>query len=69
MKPVKPHLAKRVTELREISERLRKHKGDLARRDALIRELAGEIPRAELAALAQVTPGRISQITEKEPAP
>jgi hypothetical protein len=56
----------RKAELAAVSERLRTHKGDLARRDALIRELAGEIPRAELAALAQVTPGRISQITEKE---
>lgn len=58
-------LALKKAELGEVSRLIRKHKTNLARRDQLVRELAGAVPRPELAALAQVTPGRISQITEE----
>lgn len=53
-------------ELVKVTHLLRTHKQAVARRDELVRELAGSVPRSELAELAQVTPGRISQITEKE---
>lgn len=58
-------LSAKKRELKMLSGAIREHKTALARRDQLVRELVGEVPRPELAALAQVTPGRISQITEK----
>ena len=58
----------KLEELAALGLACRGHKAQVAARDALIRELwaSGDIPRADLAALAQVTPGRVSQITEGE---
>lgn len=53
-------------ELAAVSKRIKGHKSDLTRRDMLLRELYGVVPRGELAELAMVSPGRVSQITEQE---
>lgn len=56
--------SKARAELKAVVRQIAAHPARLRRRDELVRELAGTMPRGELAELAQVSPGRVSQIRD-----